>query len=200
MTDLFAYVKASVPSPEAAIRYGFTPDRSGKIRCPFHGEKTPSLQLYPGSRGWYCFGCGTGGSVIDFAMRLFGMSAKEAAEKLADDFRLDIPQTGERAQLTHWPQRPRNVRSEFEAWREHMAQHIADALHVINAAMRRDPDTWTEAETEGVTRYREALEYARDKIESRNMADMMEVFRDRKGVDWICNRILTPTKTKSSAA
>lgn len=47
-------------------------DRSGKIRCPFHEDRTPSLHVYddPG-RGWYCFGCGRGGSIYDLASLLW---------------------------------------------------------------------------------------------------------------------------------
>jgi hypothetical protein len=47
--------------------------RSGKIRCPFHEDRTPSLHVYddPG-RGWYCFGCGRGGSIYDLASWLWG--------------------------------------------------------------------------------------------------------------------------------
>ena len=47
--------------------------RSGKARCPFHHEdRTPSLHVYedPG-QGWYCFGCGRGGSVYDLAALLW---------------------------------------------------------------------------------------------------------------------------------
>jgi hypothetical protein len=48
--------------------------RSGKIRCPFHDEdRTPSLHVYndPG-QGWYCFGCGRGGTIYDLAAMLWG--------------------------------------------------------------------------------------------------------------------------------
>jgi hypothetical protein len=47
--------------------------RDGKIRCPFHHEdRTPSLHVYPDAeRGWYCFGCGRGGSVYDLAALLW---------------------------------------------------------------------------------------------------------------------------------
>jgi len=47
--------------------------RSGKIRCPFHHEdRTPSLHVYEDpSRGWYCFGCGRGGSIYDLAALLW---------------------------------------------------------------------------------------------------------------------------------
>jgi hypothetical protein len=46
--------------------------RSGKARCPFHEDRTPSLHVYeqPG-QGWYCFGCGRGGSAVDLAALLW---------------------------------------------------------------------------------------------------------------------------------
>ena len=47
--------------------YGYT-TRKGFMCCPFHGEKAPSLKIYPENGGWHCFGCGRGGSVIDFVM------------------------------------------------------------------------------------------------------------------------------------
>jgi hypothetical protein len=46
--------------------------RSGKIRCPFHEDRTPSLHVYDDpDRGWYCFGCGRGGSIYDLAAHLW---------------------------------------------------------------------------------------------------------------------------------
>ena len=45
---------------------------SGKVRCPFHHDRTPSLHVYEDpQRGWYCFGCGRGGSIYDLAALLF---------------------------------------------------------------------------------------------------------------------------------
>ena len=45
--------------------------RSGKVRCPFHDDATPSLHVYEtAAEGWYCFGCGRGGSIYDFAALL----------------------------------------------------------------------------------------------------------------------------------
>lgn len=51
---------------------GLRVGRSGKVRCPFHDDRTPSLHVYgdPG-RGWYCFGCGRGGSIYDLAALLW---------------------------------------------------------------------------------------------------------------------------------
>ena len=48
--------------------YGYQADRSGFMRCPFHGERAGSLKVYTDGRGWHCYGCGRGGSVVDFVM------------------------------------------------------------------------------------------------------------------------------------
>lgn len=86
----FAAIKAAVPAREAALRYGLAVGRNDMAICPFHGEKTPSLKLYPGDRGFYCFGCGAGGDVINFTARLFNLTNKQAAEKLDADFSLGL--------------------------------------------------------------------------------------------------------------
>ena len=47
--------------------YGYT-TKHGFMVCPFHGDRDASLKVYGGERGWHCYGCGRGGSVIDFVM------------------------------------------------------------------------------------------------------------------------------------
>lgn len=76
---------------EVAERYGLAPNRAGFISCPFHNEKTPSLKIYtePG-RGFHCYGCQTGGSVIDFVMELFGISFNQALVRMNADFGLNV--------------------------------------------------------------------------------------------------------------
>ena len=92
--DIFNEVKQAVTMPNVAQFYGFSPNRAGFICCPFHGEKTPSMKLYNGSGGFHCFGCGVGGSVIDFAMRLFDINFRQAVLRLNTDFNLGL--TGEK--------------------------------------------------------------------------------------------------------
>lgn len=53
--------------------------------CPFHDDKNPSMKV---DQRFHCFGCGEDGDVIDFTAKLFDLSPKEAAEKLAQDFGL----------------------------------------------------------------------------------------------------------------
>ncbi len=51
--------------------------------CPFHSEKTPSFIVSPERSTWHCFGCGKGGSVIDFVMEYEHVDFVEALETLA---------------------------------------------------------------------------------------------------------------------
>lgn len=51
--------------------------------CPFHSEKTPSFTVNPGKGMFYCFGCGAGGDVVGFVMRIEGLSFPEALRILA---------------------------------------------------------------------------------------------------------------------
>lgn len=76
-------------------RYGFDPNRNGYIKCPFHkGDDIASLKIYPGNRGWYCFGCGAGHSVIDFVMKLFDLDFKQALVRINSDFGLGLSASG----------------------------------------------------------------------------------------------------------
>lgn len=52
--------------------------------CPFHDEKTPSFNVRPGQGTFHCFGCGAGGDVIAFIMRIEHLNFVEAVQKLAD--------------------------------------------------------------------------------------------------------------------
>lgn len=52
--------------------------------CPFHAEKTPSFTVNPAKEIYHCFGCGAGGNVFSFVMRIEGVSFPEAVKQLAD--------------------------------------------------------------------------------------------------------------------
>ena len=83
--NVFEAVKQSVSTREAAEFYGIKVRRNGMACCPFHDDKNPSMKV---DLRFHCFGCGEDGDVIDFTEKLFNLSPKEAAEKLAQDFGL----------------------------------------------------------------------------------------------------------------
>ena len=80
---IFETVKQSVTARQAAKAYGLEVDVHGMALCPFHDDHHPSLKL---DQRFYCFGCNASGDVIDFTAKLFGISLKDAAQKLAEDF------------------------------------------------------------------------------------------------------------------
>src|SRR5690606_6007088 len=69
-------------------------------RCPFHEDRSPSLNLYPETQSFHCFGCGAGGDVIDFVRRAEGVGFREALERLGD-----VPSNGS-APARHEPSPP----------------------------------------------------------------------------------------------
>ena len=59
--------------------------------CPFHSEKTPSFSVSPDKQIYHCFGCGKGGSVINFIMEIENLSFPEAVEFLAHRCGMEVP-------------------------------------------------------------------------------------------------------------
>ena len=124
--SVFEAVKGSVTVREAAQMYGIEVNRSGMACCPFHDDKNPSMKL--NEEYFYCFGCGATGDVIDFTARLYNLSPKEAAEKLAQDFGL--------AYDSQAPPRRRYIRQKTEAQkfkedRDHAFRVLADYFHLL---------------------------------------------------------------------
>lgn len=63
-----------------------------KALCPFHNEKTPSLQISPGKQIWHCFGCGAGGDVFGFVMQYENLDFKDALKILAGKAGVKLPE------------------------------------------------------------------------------------------------------------
>ncbi len=59
--------------------------------CPFHSEKTPSFTVYQSTQSFYCFGCGAGGDVINFIMRIENLDYVSAVETLAKRAGITLP-------------------------------------------------------------------------------------------------------------
>ena len=88
--NVFDSIKETLYIADVVAHYGVVVKRANKALCPLHNEKTPSFTIYHDSNSWHCFGCGAGGSVIDFVMAHCGLEALEAAKKLDMDFGLRL--------------------------------------------------------------------------------------------------------------
>jgi CHC2-type zinc finger protein len=65
------------PAVYVRVLTGRVVGRDRKVSCPLHEDRTPSLHVYERPKqGWYCFGCGRGGSIYDLAGELFGVSPR----------------------------------------------------------------------------------------------------------------------------
>ena len=123
--NVFEAVKLSVSTREAAEFYGIKVRRNGMACCPFHDDKNPSMKV---DQRFHCFGCGEDGDVIDFTAKLFDLSSKEAAEKLAQDFGLIYDSQA--------PPRRRYVRQKTEAQqfredRQRCYRVLSDYYHLL---------------------------------------------------------------------
>ncbi|MEQ3194076.1 LPD16 domain-containing protein, partial [Enterocloster aldenensis] len=104
---------------------GIAVGRGGMACCPFHDDRHPSMKV---DARFHCFGCGADGDVIDFTARLYDLSPKEAAEKLAQDFGLSYDSKA--------PPRRSYVRQKSEAQarkekREHGWRVLTDYYHLL---------------------------------------------------------------------
>ena len=61
--------------------------------CPFHNEKTPSFVVTPDKQIFKCFGCGEGGDVLTFLMKINNQSFAEVIEEQASIFGIELPKT-----------------------------------------------------------------------------------------------------------
>mgnify|MGYP006284655431 FL=1 len=60
--------------------------------CPFHNEKSPSFFVSPAKGIFKCFGCGEGGTAIDFIMKFEKISYPEALLKIAKKYNINVEQ------------------------------------------------------------------------------------------------------------
>ena len=125
MVNLFETVKQSIPVKEAAQRYGIEVKRGGMACCPFHDDKHSSMKL--NEDYFYCFGCGATGDVIELTARLYNLSPKKAAGKLAQDFGLIYDS---QAPPRHYI-RQKSEAQKFKESRDHAFRVLADYFHLL---------------------------------------------------------------------
>ncbi len=91
--ESIAEVREKAPIDDVVGQYVTLKNAGGgsmKGLCPFHDEKTPSFNVNPSRGGYHCFGCGEGGDVISFLMKIDGLTFTETVERLAEKYGVEL--------------------------------------------------------------------------------------------------------------
>ena len=191
----FQAVKDAVTVPDAAMLYGFPPNRAGFIRCPFHGggnEKTPSCHLK--ERFFKCFACQEGGDVVKFTAKLFSISPLDAVKKLNTDFSVGLTLDGHKATPEELAearkrQEARKARRLFEDWRERALSALARRIGVGWGALQDGPP-WTEAQVTAIKQWA-YWDYLSERLSVGDEAEQLEILRDWPNVGTRLEAVLT---------
>lgn len=140
----------------AAERLGIPVKRSGSkayARCLFHADKTPSMYLYPGGGGFYCFGCHEHGDAIRLYAQALNLAPLEAAKRICADFGLSYVESGRRSLKRPTPPRAtprmdvRTLADKLVSWRERRVDELLARLRTAEATMLRiEGKLWAEGE------------------------------------------------------
>ena len=101
--------------------------------CPFHDEKSPSFSVRPSVGSWHCFGCGEGGDVISFVMRIDHLSFAETVERLAGRYGVQLRYE----EGGHTPNRQQGQRTRLVEAHRAAAAFYAEQLATPGAAAGR---------------------------------------------------------------
>lgn len=137
--DIFAEIKSRLSMSEVVRRYvGLEPNRAGFIPCSFHQEKTASCKIYKNS--FYCFGCGEGGSIIDFLAKLKVITPFEVATLLNVDFGLNLP-IGKKltSDEVHKVKADNKKREDLRGYVDSFNEWFKSAFHIIRTIHHLEP-------------------------------------------------------------
>lgn len=118
-------IKAAVSALDVCEKYGIEVNRAGFARCPFHAggnERTPSMRVWRGDRGYYCFSCHASGDSIALAQGILGISFSEAIRRLDSDFNLGLNIGGRLS-------RNEQIRANKELWERRKAKEKVENEH-----------------------------------------------------------------------
>jgi hypothetical protein len=78
-------------------------DYSRFIQCPNHDDDRPSLKVYEGYKGWYCFECNSGGGPVEFLAAYKEIPFNEAAKLILNRFGIDRSAKNFKPEMPEYP-------------------------------------------------------------------------------------------------
>jgi len=132
-------IKARLTIESVLRRYGHKPEKSGRMRCPFHEDRNPSFQVWEESGRWKCFATGCeaeGGDVIDLIERLEGISTGAAIQQ-AKAWAKGMPRSRQNGKSQTGQSGPKRVDTEKEAEAEARKLAQKDVLGEVLTYFRK---------------------------------------------------------------
>ena len=146
--NIFQLVKETVTAKEAAEYYGISVNRNSMCVCPFHQDKHPSMKV---DERFYCFACQSTGDCIDLVAKLFQISKKDAALRIANDFGIPTESTisEETLQKIHAKEEFFQRKKELSVARSRFWNTITDYYHLLQnwqktLSPRNQNDEWNQ--------------------------------------------------------
>ena len=88
-TEASRVIRDHVTTAQAAAILGLDHSTDRPARCPFHKDSVGTLHFY-GNKGWHCFGCHKGGTVVDYVMRIRHLGFIDALIWIDIRFKLNL--------------------------------------------------------------------------------------------------------------
>ncbi len=133
LENIYEYIKDRVTARDAAELYGYKVDRHGKMCCPFHQDKHPSAKA---DDRFHCFVCNIDEDAIGFTARLFDLTLYAAAQKLASDYGISLPE-GHDKKTVRSKQQP-----SLRLTREQLVNKLSDYPYDVYCAYYKIVNKW----------------------------------------------------------
>lgn len=189
--SVYDVVRENITARQVVGHYGVRVNRNGMACCPFHDDKHPSMKV---DNRYYCFGCGEKGDAIDFVSKYFGLSSRDAAIKIADDFGLDYKIEKYESIKKKLMKSKKSLEQEFREEQEYCFKVLSDYLHLlkkwkIEYAPKSMEDEWNPLFCEALNNI-DRIEYLLDILLDGDVGDRAFLVQNqRKKVKSIYERI-----------
>ncbi len=162
--------------------------------CPFHSEKSPSCTVYMDNGSFYCFGCGTGGDVITFVMKIENLNYVEAIKFLADRAGMSMPDEAKNNEASRIKARVLEINrtaarffhstlaksADGEKGRRYFAERQLSPATITKYGLGYAPDDWHK-----LSNYMKSKGFTEDELVTANLCGrsksggIYDAFRDR---------------------
>src|SRR5262249_4413287 len=147
--------------------------------CPFHDDNNPSFSVSPDKGLFHCFGCGAGGDVFEFVMRLDGCTFAEAAKSLGVSTNKRMRRRG-----------PSKEAVAVTKWANAQFLHAQSILREINQKLRLAQELSWQEEVDCLEREFEIISILSDDLQTPRYA--IALYRDPEQSGWVENLLADP--------